>query len=128
MLGIDISPLVIKVYKLRGLRKAEVMSIEEFVFAPGSFDIILMMGNNFGLFSNFKKAQKLLKRFHNITSTNAVIIAASNDVYQTENPVHLRYHEQNRKRGRMSGQIRIRIRFKNFARALMKPESPTLED
>jgi hypothetical protein len=36
-------------------------------------------------------------------------------VYDTSNPVHLKYHETNRKKGRMSGQIRLRVRFKQYA-------------
>ncbi len=115
VLGIDISPLAVKVCKLRGLKKAEVMSIEEVNFKPDSFDTILMMGNNFGLLGSFKKAQRLLKRFHKMTSKKALIIADTRDPYKTKNPDHLKYQEFNRKRGRMSGQLRIRIRFKRYA-------------
>jgi SAM-dependent methyltransferase len=115
VLGIDNSPLAIRVCKLRGLNKAEVMSIEDIDFAPNSFDTILMLGNNFGLFGNFKKAQKLLRKFHKITSKNALIIADTRDPYKTENPDHLAYQEFNRKRRWMSGQIRLRIRFRKYA-------------
>ena len=115
VLGIDISPLAVKVCKLRGLEKAEVMSIEELNLKPDSFDTILMMGNNFGLFGNYQKARRLLKRFHKMTSSNARIIAATNDVSKTENPFHLEYQEFNRKRGRMRGQIKWRIRFQKYA-------------
>ena len=115
VLGIDISPLAIKICKLRGLRKAEVMSIDEVNFKPNSFDTIIMMGNNFGLFHSFKKARELLKRFHKITSPNALIIAETRDPYATNNPAHLEYHRSNRKRGRMGGQVRIRVRFKKYA-------------
>ena len=115
VLGIDISPLAIKVCKLRGLRKAEVMAIEDLKFKPESFDTIIMMGNNFGLFGCFKKARRLLKRFHKMTSKTALIIAETRDPYKTKNPAHLEYHEFNRKRGRMSGQLRIRIRFRRYA-------------
>ncbi len=114
VLGIDNSPLAIKVCKLRGLRKAEVMSIEEVNFKPNSFETILMMGNNFGLFGSFKKARRLLKRFHKITSQDAIIIAETRDPYKTDNPAHLEYHKFNRNRGRMGGQLRIRIRFEKY--------------
>lgn len=114
VLGIDISPLAIKVCKLRGLKKAEVMSIEEVKFKPDSFDTIIMMGNNFGLFGSFRKAQRLLKRFHKMTSKNALIIAETRDPYNTNNPDHLEYHEFNMKRGRMGGQVRIRVRFRRY--------------
>ncbi|KPV63337.1 MAG: tellurite resistance protein TehB [Candidatus Bathyarchaeota archaeon BA1] len=115
VLGIDNSPLAIKVCKLRGLNKAEVVSIEDVNFKPNSFDTIIMMGNNFGLFGSFKKARMLLKRFHKMTSENALIIAETRDPYKTDNPAHLEYHEFNKKRGRMSGQLRIRVRFEKYA-------------
>nr|ADQ54412.1 ubiquione/menaquione biosynthesis methyltransferase-like protein [uncultured marine crenarchaeote E37-7F] len=115
VLGIDNSPLAIKVCKLRGLNKAKVLSIGDIDFAPDSFNTILMLGNNFGLFGNFKMAQKILRKFHHITSLNALIIAETRDPYKTENPSHLEYQEFNRKRGRMSGQLRFRIRFRKYA-------------
>ena len=114
VLETDDSPLAIKVCKLRGLKKAKVKSIEEARFKPNSFDTIIMMGNNFGLFGSFKKARMLLKRFHKMTSEDAVIIAETRDPYKTNNPAHLEYQEFNRKRGRMSGQLRIRIRFQRY--------------
>jgi len=91
------------------------MSIEEIhKFKQNSFNTIVMFGNNFGLFRNFKKAKQLLKKLHKITSENAVILAESNDPYTTNDPVHLAYHKFNKRRGRMIGQIRIRVRFKNY--------------
>jgi SAM-dependent methyltransferase len=115
VIGIDNSPLVIKVCKKRGLKKAKVMSIEEIEkFKTNSFDTIIMFGNNFGLFGSFKKAKKLLKTLHKITSPEALIIAESNDPHKTEDPAYLSYHKFNRERGRMSGQLKIRIRFKTY--------------
>ena len=40
----------------------------------------VMMGNNFSLFGSFKRAKRL-RRFYKMTSKNALIIAASNDIY-----------------------------------------------
>lgn len=115
VLGIDNSPLAIKVCKLRGLKKAKIMSIEDIDFKPKSFDTIIMMGSNFGLMGNFKKARRLLKKFHKITSDGGLIVAETRDPYRTDKPAHLEYHELNRKRGRMVGQVRIRIRFEKYA-------------
>ena len=115
VLGIDISPLAIEVCKERGLNNAEVMAIEDANYEEDSFDTILMMGNNFGLFGNFEKARVLLGNFYRMTSKDAVIVATSNDVYKTSNPLHLKYQESNRKRGRMSGQIRFRVRFRQYS-------------
>ncbi len=115
VLGIDKSPLAIKTCKKRGLKKARVLSIDEIEkLKPDSFDTIIMLGNNFGLFGSFNKAKILLKKFSNITSQNAIIIAETRDPYKTDNPMHLEYQEFNRNRGRMSGQLRIRIRFEKY--------------
>ena len=112
--GIDISPLAVKVCRLRGLKKVKLMPIEKLDFEPGTFETIMMMGNNFGLFANFNKAKRLLNKFHEITSENAVIIADTNDPYKTENPAHLAYHKHNKKKGRMGGQVKIRVRYRKY--------------
>lgn len=115
VLGIDNSPLAIEVCKLRGLRNTQVLSISQINSKLGVFDTILMLGNNFGLFGSFKGTRRLLKKLSKITSGNGRIIAESNDVYKTETPEHLSYHELNRERGRMAGQIKLRVRYKKYA-------------
>jgi 2-polyprenyl-3-methyl-5-hydroxy-6-metoxy-1,4-benzoquinol methylase len=71
VLGIDTSPLAVKVCKLRGLRNVLLKSITEVDSSLGRFDTILMMGNNFGLFGNPKRARQLLKRFYKITGPDS---------------------------------------------------------
>ena len=44
----------------------------------------------------------------------ARIIAETRNPYNTDFPEHLEYHKFNRKRGRMSGQLRIRVRYKKY--------------
>ncbi len=114
VLGIDSSPLAVKVCKLRGVKLTKVMEIEDVVSESGSFDTILLLGNNFSLFGNFKKAQRLLKQLHRITSKSALIIAETRDPYKTDNPDYLEYYELNKEKNRMSGQLRSRVRFKRF--------------
>ena len=115
VLGIDNSPLAIKISGLRGLKKARIMSITEVGrFKQDFFDTIIMLGNNFGLFGSFRRAKLLLKKLCKITSPDALIIAESNNPYKTDNPIHLEYHKFNRKSGRMPGQLRIRIRFQEY--------------
>jgi len=50
-----------------------------------------------------------------MTSDQGRIIAESRNPYDTDDPDHLAYHEANRRRARMSGQVRIRIRYRKFA-------------
>jgi SAM-dependent methyltransferase len=115
VVGIDNSPLAIEVCKLRGLKDARVLSINQINSKLGIFDTVLMMGSNFGLFGSFNGARRLLKKLDNITSLKGRIIAETLDVYQTDNPDHLSYHEFNRQRGRMGGQVRFRVRYKKYA-------------
>ena len=112
--GVDESKLAVKVCRLRGLERAKVLRATQVSPRLGTFDTILMLGNNFGLFGSLKRARWLLKRFHKLTSERARIIAESNDPYATKNPWHLKYHELNRKRGRMAGQLRIRARYQTY--------------
>jgi len=114
VLGIDSSPLAIKICKLRGLKHARVLPIEELSFKSGSFDTVIMLGCNFGLFGSFNKAKRLLKKLHKMTSEKGVIVASTRDTYKTENPDHLAYHRFNKKRGRMAGQLRLRVRFGKY--------------
>jgi SAM-dependent methyltransferase len=115
ILGIDISPLAVKVCGLRGVKTARIMSITEVNSKLGMFDTILMIGNNFDLFGNPSRARQLLRKFHQSTSRNALIIAESVDPYQTKEQFHLDYHKLNRTEGKMPGELRVRVRYKKYA-------------
>jgi len=127
VLGVDISPLAIEVCKARGVRHTKVMSMSQLTWRMGIFDTILMLGDNFGLVGSVKRGTWLLRRFKGMTGSTGRILAGCNNPYKTTNPVHLEYHEMNRKRGRMPGQIRIRIRYQKcmsewFDNLLLSPE------
>ena len=50
----------------------------------------------------------------NMTSSSGRIIAESRDPYTTTGRAHLGYHESNRRRGKFSCQLRIRIRYERY--------------
>jgi hypothetical protein len=81
-------------------------------FKLGKFDTLLMFGNGFGLFGNPTRAKWLLKRFHRMMTDDARIIAESLDPYMTDDPDHRIYQNYNKRRRRMAGQIRIRVRYR----------------
>jgi len=114
VLGVDNSPLAVKVCKRRGLKKVKTLAIENIDQLKEKFDTIIMLGSNFGLFGSFNKAKRLLKKMDKITSPNAIIIADTADPYKTKDKNHLDYHKLNKRRGRMPGQLRIRSRFKKI--------------
>jgi SAM-dependent methyltransferase len=112
VMGIDISPLAVRVCRERGVEDSRVLSITQVSRALGAFDTIIMYGNNFGLFGSFRRARWLLRRFRGMTSDGARIIAESRDPYATDALWHVAYHRANRRKGRMGGQLRIRVRHK----------------
>lgn len=115
VIGIDVSPLALRVSRLRGLRRTAQASVTHVNSHLGVFDTILMLGNNFGLFGNRRRAQTLLRRWHRITRPGARIIAQSRDPYAAASPSHRAYHRRNLERGRMCGQIRMRVRYQDRA-------------
>lgn len=116
--GIDISPLAVKVSRMRGLRDARVESITRLSSrlspSQGRFDTVLMLANNFGLFGSPARAQWLLKRFRRMTADKAVILAESTDPYAGPSAAHKQYQRRNRERGRLPGQLRLRVRYRQF--------------
>lgn len=114
VLAIDVSPLAIKVCELRGVKKTKVMSITQISRKLRIFDTLLLLGGNFGLMGNFQRARWLLKKFGSITKKKATIIAQAADPYQSTDSLDLEYHSFNRKRGRMPGQLRVRVRYKKY--------------
>ena len=113
--AIDNSPLAVKTARLRGVENARLLPFEDIGrLSPGSFDTIVMFGNNFGLFGSRERAGRLLKQLHRITRGEAVLLAQSRDPYRTDERAHLQYQRMNRRRGRMAGQIRIRVRFNQW--------------
>ena len=113
--GIDLSPGAVEACRRRGVREALVLGIDDVDDSLGAFDTVVMYGNNFGLFGSPAKARRLLRRFGRLTNERGRIVATSVHVYRTNEPAHTAYHERNRRRGRAAGQLRLRVRFREFA-------------
>ncbi len=114
VVGVDISPGAVETASRRGVLDVRKMSITQLGPDLGRFDTIVLFGNNFGLLGNERRARWLLRRFHRMTSVRGRIISEIMDPYKTDEEAHLAYHEQNRKRGRLGGQVRVRVRYKRY--------------
>jgi SAM-dependent methyltransferase len=111
VVAIDWSPLAVRTCRLRGVRDARVVPITRVGSELGPFDTIIMFGNNFGLFGNPSRARWLLRRFRRLTTPTARILAESFDPYHSPNANHRRYQKLNRQRGRLPGELRLRLRY-----------------
>jgi SAM-dependent methyltransferase len=115
VLAIDISPLAVDVCRKRGVRDARVLRLTGIDSSLGHFDTVVMFGNNFGLVENPRRGRWFLRRLRAIAADEMRIVAVSYDPYRTKDPDNLAYHERNRRRGRLGGQIRLRVRYKTLA-------------
>ena len=114
VLAIDNSPLAVKVARLRGVKAARVLSITEIATLKNRFATVVLFGNNFGLLGGFAGARRLLAVMLRITTPAGLILAAASNPHATRDPVHLAYQQRNLDRGRMAGQIRLRVRYRQF--------------
>ena len=110
--AVDISPGAVKVMRLRGLKNVYLMDLRKLDFPDNYFDSFLMMFNNFGLAGTTEATKNFLRVLYHISTLKGKIITTIIDPYQTDNPQHLAYHERNRKAGKPSGQVKLRIEYK----------------
>jgi SAM-dependent methyltransferase len=115
VVAIDNSRLAVDACRTRGVRDARVMGVDDVDDSLDVLDTVVMFGNNLGLLGSAVRGKRLLRRFHRLSSERGRILGESLDPYATDDPVHLAYHDRNRRRGRMGGQLRIRIRYREFA-------------
>jgi hypothetical protein len=79
------------------------------------FDTIVLWGNDWGHFGTVKRARWMLRRLKKMTNPGARIIAQTVDVYHEPiPPEHANYHRSNRSRGRLGGELRLRVLYKTF--------------
>ena len=114
VVGIDLSPAAIETCRLRGVTDARVMSIDDVDSSLGTFDTIVMLGGNLGLLGNRERGKRILTKLTGITSDDALIVGASRDRMASTDPDIVDYFTKNLVEGRLSGQGRIRIRYRKY--------------
>ena len=115
VVGIDISQAAIDASRKRGVREVHLMSAESLDFPNDTFDTVILFGNNFGVLGDEEKIIAMLMDLHRITKPDAVILAQTRDVADTDKPEHIAYHERNRSRGIPIGLVKIRLKYKGHA-------------
>jgi len=112
VVGIDISQAAVDASRQRGLREVHLMSAENLDFPDGTFDTVILFGNNFGVLGDDEKIVAMLRDLRRMTKPDAVILAQTRDVADTDKPEHLTYHEKNRSKGIPIGLVKIRLKYK----------------
>ncbi|MBM3165420.1 MAG: class I SAM-dependent methyltransferase [Bacteroidetes bacterium] len=118
--GMDNSPLALKICMERGLDNAllcDVLHLDEKVI--NELDTIFMWGNNFGLLQNAVIAKRFFRNCLKMCKKNAKILIETLDPYGKAFIMDddRRYIDDNRLNGRLGGQIRVRVRYRQFVTA-----------
>jgi SAM-dependent methyltransferase len=108
--ALDVSPGAVDVCRARGVRDTVCGTIEDHLGDGRRYDTFVLFGNNIGLLGSRERAPDFLTALAALAHPGARLVAQGTDPYTTRDPVHVRYRERNRARGRMGGQQRVRIR------------------
>jgi SAM-dependent methyltransferase len=113
--GLDISPGALAVARKRGLVDTVQATVDEHATHGRRYDTFVLLGNNLGLIEGRERAPVFLAALAAMARPGARIIAHGTDPYGTTDPVHVGYHQRNRERGRLGGQLRLRLRYREIA-------------
>ncbi|GAA3344139.1 hypothetical protein GCM10020358_46150 [Amorphoplanes nipponensis] len=113
--GLDTSAGAIEVARKRGLRDTVLNTVDAYARSGSRYDTFLLLGNNLGLIEGPERAPVFLAALAELARPGARIIAQGTDPYGTTDPVHVAYHRRNRDRGRLGGQLRLRLRYRMLA-------------
>ncbi|MEN8114039.1 MAG: class I SAM-dependent methyltransferase [Actinomycetota bacterium] len=114
--ALDVSPGAIEVCRERGVGKTfrgrtdELASVD-----PEPFDAAILLGHNLAILGSAQSSGPFLDSLRRLLKPGGVVVGSLLDPYSTDDPIHLAYHERNRERDRMPGQIRLRVRFQDTA-------------
>jgi SAM-dependent methyltransferase len=111
VVAIDVSPLALEACRRRGVRDARLLPLTRIESSLGRFDTIVLFGNNFGLLASPRRARWLLRRLKAVASEDTRILAGCHDPHLSDDPVNRSYYERNRRRGRLAGEARFRVRY-----------------
>ena len=109
--AIDISPGAIEVCRRRGVGDARLLPLSQVDESLGRFDTVLLLCGNLGLAGGADETVAFLERLHGLTVPGARIVFDSVDPHVDNDEADLAYLERNRTRGRMPGQMTVRIRY-----------------
>ena len=79
VVGLDSSPLAVRAAKIRGVKEVWCLPVEELASRIGSFDSIVLFGNNFGIFETANHARQVLTDLAKSSKPGARIFAESHE-------------------------------------------------
>jgi SAM-dependent methyltransferase len=115
VVGIDSSHGAVECCRQRGVRDARALALDAVDGTLGSFDTFVFLGQNLGMLGSRPRARRLLRRLAGLATDRGRIVAEIFDPHGLDDPVHRRYRARNRRGGRMPGQLRVRVRYRELS-------------
>ncbi|MFC2035074.1 class I SAM-dependent methyltransferase [Chloroflexota bacterium] len=109
--AIDVSSEAVQIMQERGV--VDVWQDDVLSFENEQFDTILMMGHGIGVVEDINGLIQFLDHVISLLNLDGQVLLTSLDVQVTDNPMHLRYQEQNLEAGRYFGEIRMQFKYGN---------------
>ncbi|MBB5858189.1 class I SAM-dependent methyltransferase [Amycolatopsis umgeniensis] len=114
VIGLDSSPGAVAVARARGV-DARLGSASVVPAGISAMDTVVLFGNGIGLLGCPRQAPVVLAELARVAAPGARLLGSGHDPCVTTDPIHLAYHDHNRRRGRMPGHLRLRVRHEHLA-------------
>lgn len=108
--AIDIDNNAVNIMIEKGIEDARCVDVMQ--FQDGPYDTLLMLGHGIGMTENIQGLNLFLDHAASLLREDGQILMNSIDVRKTEDPVHLKYHEANKSKGRYIGEIILQFEYK----------------
>jgi len=93
VVGLDSSPGAVEVARRRGVT-AVLGTVEQLPPDLGSFDTVLLLGNNLGLLAGPDHARTVLAGLATLTRPGGKLLGSGLDPHHTDDEAHLGYHDR----------------------------------
>jgi SAM-dependent methyltransferase len=115
VVGVDSSPGAVEACRRRGVLDVRLTSLEGIPADWGPFDTVVFLGQNFGMLGSQARARRILRQLARLTTATGRIVAETFDPHGVDDPVQRRYIQGNVARGRLPGQLRVRVRHRELS-------------
>lgn len=107
--AIDTSPGAVAVMARRGVQ--DVQRADIFHYQGGPFDTLLMLGHGVGMVGDLAGLDRFLAHAKGLVAEDGIMLLNTVDVGVSDDPIHLAYHQANRKAGRYIGETKVLVEY-----------------
>lgn len=108
--AIDIDNNAVNIMIDKGIKDARCADVMQ--FKDGPYDTLFMLGHGIGMTENINGLNMFLDHAASLIGENGQLLINSVDVSQTDDPVHLKYHQAKKRKGHYIGEITMQFVYK----------------